>query len=112
MTTQNKQFFELDEQEYYLGWLLAAKLAEWLGMQVGVIEDQYFPDGLTFAIDLPSGTAVFEIPKEFVEGNWKRSDKIPHVTREESNKAMRDCLVGYLVNKHLLIIPEKKEGTE
>lgn len=107
----------------YLGWLLAAKLAEWLGMQVGFLVMAYaaleedIPGWLY--INLPSGAILKEIPYKFIEGKWKGITS--HEDLKETNESdspqefmeiIRDCLNGTLVHRHILIIPEEKEETE
>ena len=100
------------EEEIYLGWLLAGKLAEWLGMEVGMVRDQFLPNTTTLCIVLPSGTAVVNIPLAYAEGKWKTVKNLPHVTQEESHKAVQDCLNGFLTSKFVLVIPEQKEDSE
>lgn len=96
----------------YLGWLLAGKLAEWHGMNVGMI--QLVPDGpYLLVIDLPSGQISIQIPSKAVEGRWKAwVDKPEDHNDIEDRKAILDCLYGILVSKHVLMIPEQKETTE
>ena len=103
----------LEEKQLYMGWLLAGKLAEWLGMEVGMI--QLVPEGpYLLVIDLPSGQISVEIPAKFTEGKWKNWETKPEdMSSEDVEKAIFDCLYGILTQRHVLLIPQdKKETTE
>lgn len=97
----------------YYGWLLAAKLAEWLGMEVGVTKHEE-SDTYAVVIELPSGQIHNVIPGYMMEGKWKSFDESKYEERriDEELKSIEDCLFGTLVSKHVLLIPEQKEETE
>lgn len=99
--------------EDYLGWLLAGKLAEWLGMKVGVEQSG---DGEVFilVIELPSGQVHKVIPGYAVEGKWKKFNSEDYQNRRHFDevRSIEDCLNGFLVLQHKLVIPEQKEEIE
>lgn len=102
-----------EENYFMLGWMLAGKLAEWLNMNVGMI--QLVPEGpYMLIIDLPSGQVSVQLPNEVVEGRWKSWTAQPEErTFQQEIDSVMDCLYGVLVSKHVLMIPqEKKEETE
>lgn len=101
-----------EKQNLYLGWLLAAKLAEWLGMDVGMKSDG---DTIIFIIELPSGPVGIQIPRQSAFGKWKEYKKsivALELSTEQTHEAIMDCLYGVLVSKLVLMIPEKKDETE
>ena len=108
--TSNKLYAPYGELTKGIGWLLAAKLAEWLGMNAGIIQSE---DGEKTAviIDLPSGQVHAVLPSYIIEGRWKRLDESKYADRDyaEELQSIMDCLNGILMHKTILAIPEQKE---
>lgn len=97
----------MTEKELYKMWQLCARLAGWLGMEVGAASE---PDtSIVLIIGLPSGDIWKEIPIEYVEGSWKVLDRTPLTSENDFYEMIEICLNGYLVSRHVLIKPEKEE---
>ena len=100
-------------QKLYKGWLLAAKLAEWQGMDVGITCDEE-NEICAVLINLPSGQVHLVVPAYFMEGKWKELElsAFEDLRQDEQIEAIDNCLNGTLVHKHVLIIPEVKDEIE